>query len=493
LTVPEQARGLEVTEKKMQTILCVDDDKKNLELLEALLSPLGYTLKFSGSGDDALRQIQAETPDLILLDVMMPILSGFAVLERLRSDERTRLIPVVLLTALNAEEDRISGIEAGCDDFISKPFNKNELIARVRSLLKLGYYRRSLDEKEKFEAVIQELRDGVIVCSSDWTVVRINRSAQRYLELREGDSLLERIWGHYSVSISRELLTDLSQGHKEFDIKREATEEFKALFLEAHLDVLKNTSRELSSLVLTIRDVTQQRNESFITQDFFSLLSHKFNTPILVIQEVLDLLRTEIQSRKNLEFLASAESKLKDIHRLSQRMIYVLDVQSQGMNNVFQEDFLKNSVYKTKEKLDAQYGVVSILEKDISVQQVALWKIIVLEELMENSYKFRDKDGLRLKLTLTEDAMTFSDNGVGIPPEEQEKIYEPFYQIYNVFDGNIPGLGLGLTLVKRLVELNRGKIEVESGSQKGTTIKILFGPSAAQQGSSSPERSGRKS
>jgi hypothetical protein len=106
---------------------------------------------------------------------------------------------------------------------------------------------------------------------------------------------------------------------------------------------------------------------------------------------------------------------------------------------------------------------------------VALWKLIILEELMENAYKFRDKGGLSLKLILTEEAMTLCDNGVGIPPEEQEKIFAPFYQVYKHFHGNIPGLGLGLTLVKQLVELNKGKIEVESSIGHGAKIRILFG------------------
>ena len=103
-----------------------------------------------------------------------------------------------------------------------------------------------------------------------------------------------------------------------------------------------------------------------------------------------------------------------------------------------------------------------------------------LRDLMENSYKFREKDGVSLKLTLSEDAMILCDNGIGIPPEEQEKIFAPFYQVYKNFHGNIPGLGLGLTLVKQLVELNKGTIEVESKMGHGTKIKILFCPPSAQ-------------
>ncbi len=457
-----------------QVILCVDDDKKNLELLEALLSPRGYQLKFSGSGEDALKQIETEVPDLILLDVMMPLLSGFEVLGKLRAQEKTRLIPVVLLTALNAEEDRVRGIEAGCDDFISKPFDKSELIARVRSLLKSSYYRRSLDEKGKFEAVIQDLGEGVVVCGTDWTVTSVNRSAQRFLDLKEGVSFLDHIYAHYSVSVSREMLNDITQSQDKFDIIREATEAFKGLCLEAHRDILRDPGQTPTSVVLTLRDVTQQRNENFIVQDFMALLSHKFNTPLSVITGALDLLRPAIQEAENLKFLDVAEKKLKEIHEISRRLIYILEMQSKGMTDIYRADFLQTAVYETKEKLDARHGIKALLIKDITVTKVALWKVIALEELMENAYKFRGKDGLSLKISVAEDAMILSDNGAGIPPEEQEKIFEPFYQIYKDFHGNIPGLGLGLTLVKQLVELHKGKIELQSAMGHGTKIKIVF-------------------
>ena len=105
-----------MTETKKQIILCVDDDKKNLALLEALLAPKGYALHFAASGEEALKSVVSELPDIILLDVMMPGMSGLTVLGKLRAEERTRLLPIVLLTSLSASDDRIRWIEAGCDD-----------------------------------------------------------------------------------------------------------------------------------------------------------------------------------------------------------------------------------------------------------------------------------------------------------------------------------------------------------------------------------------
>ena len=132
-------------------ILVVDDEDVNTKLLEAYLSPRGYDVICAANGQEALSKIMVNKVDLLLLDVMMPGPNGFEITRQLRENENTRLIPIVLITALKETADRVKGIEAGCDDFISKPFDKNELLARVKTLLKLSYYRDMLDEKEKFE------------------------------------------------------------------------------------------------------------------------------------------------------------------------------------------------------------------------------------------------------------------------------------------------------------------------------------------------------
>jgi CheY-like chemotaxis protein len=94
-------------------ILVVDDEPKNLKLFEAILSPQGYLLEMAESGQAALKKVDDEPPDLILLDIMMPKMSGYEVLEKLRADEKTRLIPVVMVTALHEVEDRVKALEAG--------------------------------------------------------------------------------------------------------------------------------------------------------------------------------------------------------------------------------------------------------------------------------------------------------------------------------------------------------------------------------------------
>ena len=118
-------------------ILVVDDEPKNRKLLEALLTPRGYRVLMAENGQEALESVQTQQPDLILLDVMMPIMDGFEVCQILKDNAETRLIPVVIMTALGQTEDRIKGIEAGADDFLTKPVNRDELMARIQTSLRL--------------------------------------------------------------------------------------------------------------------------------------------------------------------------------------------------------------------------------------------------------------------------------------------------------------------------------------------------------------------
>jgi two-component system, sensor histidine kinase and response regulator len=126
------------------TILIVDDEERNIKLLKAILALESYKLKSAANGEEAFQQIAESRPDLILLDVMMPGIDGFEVCRRIRQDDKTKIIPVVMVTALQEKEHRIRAIAAGADDFISKPVDQTELILRVKSLLRIKAYHDDL-------------------------------------------------------------------------------------------------------------------------------------------------------------------------------------------------------------------------------------------------------------------------------------------------------------------------------------------------------------
>jgi class 3 adenylate cyclase/CheY-like chemotaxis protein len=147
-------------------ILVVDDVEKNVRLLADVLAARGYRTSTAFSGEAALQAIRAEPPDLVLLDIMMPGISGYDVCRAIRADERFSILPIILVTALDPSTERVKGLEAGADDFLNKPVNQAELMARVRSLLRIkslyDQVQRQKSELEQWNRTLeQRVSDGV--------------------------------------------------------------------------------------------------------------------------------------------------------------------------------------------------------------------------------------------------------------------------------------------------------------------------------------------
>ncbi len=149
------------TEKKY-TILIVDDEELNVKFLNTFLTRKGYRIVSAPTGKKALATIERELPDVVLLDAMMPEMDGFDVCKALRADERTKSLPVIMVTALHSVEDEVRALESGADDFLSKPINNLELIARLRSLLRIkdlhDLLRQSKDEVDAKNRQLLELQ-----------------------------------------------------------------------------------------------------------------------------------------------------------------------------------------------------------------------------------------------------------------------------------------------------------------------------------------------
>ena len=154
----------EKDEAGIPTVLVVDDNQENLELLQAYLEDIECETVSARDGLEALEIISGNAPDLILLDVMMPKMSGFEVCKRLKNDPNTRDIPIIMVTALNEFGDIERGIDSGTDDFISKPVNKLELLTRVRTMLKLKHLS---DKLERTLAYLSEIEKQAQITKSD--------------------------------------------------------------------------------------------------------------------------------------------------------------------------------------------------------------------------------------------------------------------------------------------------------------------------------------
>jgi CheY-like chemotaxis protein len=142
------------TKQPPSRILIADDNQQNCELLEAYLADGDYDIVFAYDGRQTLDRVAEKTPDLILLDIMMPKLSGYEVCQRLKAEPATRDVPVLMVTALNEAGDIEKAVAAGCDDFLTKPVNSLELKTRVRSLLRV---RHLINERDRLLAYVAEV------------------------------------------------------------------------------------------------------------------------------------------------------------------------------------------------------------------------------------------------------------------------------------------------------------------------------------------------
>ena len=201
--------------KNQPVILVVDDQVSNLLVLESMLLPLGYHVEMAKNGLEALKKVAENSPDLVLLDILMPLMDGFETCRKIKANPDTQNIPVVMVTALVAVEDRVKALEAGADDFLTKPVDKTEVRARVKSLLKVkayndfmkGYQQELEDEVTRQTEELREAFLGLKTASLE-TIVRLSRAAE-YKDEDTGAHVLRMC--HYAAAIARRV--GLSEEH----------------------------------------------------------------------------------------------------------------------------------------------------------------------------------------------------------------------------------------------------------------------------------------
>jgi class 3 adenylate cyclase len=271
----------------MSKILVVDDNPQNVKLLADLLAVKGYSVITAASGHEALEKIANEHPDLILLDVMMPGINGYEVCKAVRANPATAILPVVMVTALDPREERIKGLEAGADDFLSKPINQPELFARVRSLLRI----KSLHEETQRQA--REL--------SQWNHSLEQRVAEQVSQLER----LGRLKRFFSPQLAEAIVSggtdDPLQSHRRevavvFLDLRGFTAFAESSEPEEVMQVLREYHAEMGKLILE-HEGTLER----FTGDGMMIF---FNDPIVIANPAQRALLMAIAMRKRVDDLS---------------------------------------------------------------------------------------------------------------------------------------------------------------------------------------------
>ncbi|OGP68741.1 MAG: hypothetical protein A2W27_01895 [Deltaproteobacteria bacterium RBG_16_44_11] len=295
--------------KDKPVILIVDDQPQNIELLEAYLIPQGYEIIKAANGEEALGKLSGNSIDLILLDVIMPGMDGFEVTRRVRQDNNNRLLPIILVTVLWEREDRVKGIEAGCDDFISKPVDKIELLARVRSLLKvkayndlMSNYRKELEvtkifadeAREYAESVINTVREPLIALDQDLRVVSVSRSFYEVFKVNPEETMGQLIYDlgnkQWDIPKLRELLETILPQKATFD-NYEVEHDFTTIgrrIMLLNARQIKRVSGKERIILLAIEDITERRRLEILlseSEERYRRLFETANDGILLLEK----------------------------------------------------------------------------------------------------------------------------------------------------------------------------------------------------------------
>ncbi|MBM4055418.1 MAG: response regulator [Planctomycetes bacterium] len=236
----------------MAKILVADDITQNVKLLRVILTSAKYDVIEAYDGEEALHKAKTENPDLILLDVMMPKITGYEVCTKLRAEEATKNLPIVMITALHEMDDRIKGIEAGADDFISKPFNKTELLARVKSLLRTRPAAVRTDENGILDAILSNVGEGVVVVNGQWEIKNINQTARELLHIPETEQKdILAYLSQMELSTAIDVLANAQEKNTDFQITLSGGQ--ASLKVNARLTKIFDANKKLTAGVLILR------------------------------------------------------------------------------------------------------------------------------------------------------------------------------------------------------------------------------------------------
>jgi putative two-component system response regulator len=249
--------GARCVQEPPPLVLGVDDEEANLELLDAFLVGTGCAFTSARNGVEALRAIAERRPDLVLLDVVMPGLDGFEVCRRIKSDPANRLLPVVLVTSLSSVADRVEALDAGADDFLTKPIDRNELMARVLTLIRTKEVHEHLDDAEHVMsafAKIVEAKDG----ATEAHVERVARAARALGEAAglSGASLDSLYFGGIVHDIGKVGVPDAVL------MKRGPLDAAETAMMRHHVSIGVDIARELRSAVSVV-PIIRHHHERF--------------------------------------------------------------------------------------------------------------------------------------------------------------------------------------------------------------------------------------
>jgi signal transduction histidine kinase/PleD family two-component response regulator len=454
-------------------ILIVEDSATQAAQIKYLLESHHYKTEIACDGQQALVWLSKHKPSLVISDIVMPEMNGFELCEKIKSDERTENIPVILLTSLFDPDEVIEGLSCGADSFITKPYNKEYLVSNIKKIL------------------AEKVTPG---SGRDALGIEINYGGKKRLIRTGQQKVIKLLLSIYQGAIYQN--NELIQTRDELKILNERLEDL----VEERTKELKKDEEKIrafnAELEQRIRERTVQLDAANKAKsEFLANMSHEIRTPMNAVLGYAELLGFMVEDKTQRNYIESIKSSgrslltlINDILDLSKIEAGKLElkfeyVNSQAFFSEFEQIFsLRLSEKGLKFILDISSGT----PEGIYIDDARLRQIIL--NLIGNAVKFTEKGSIRLKVYTENPQMIkyskgkieefidliieVTDTGVGISQEMRTEIFNPFVQGQGHSIKKYGGTGLGLAITQRLVQLMNGTIELDSLLNKGSSFKI---------------------
>ena len=485
------------TMKERYTILVVDDEKVIRDGCSLILKPEGYRVATAENGQQALDILSQEPVHVVLCDLKMPVMGALEVLEKMGVQYPD--IPVIIITGHGTVDDAVECMKKGAYDFVTKPFRLEHLTLCVRRALekqRLASQARELEEERarnlytlaleqsRMHTIVNCMGDGVLVTNRDLEVVLVNAALYHLLGLG-GPSPPAPLDAFIQDETMREAIQSLVSIPEE---TRTISQELccDRLHLRALSAAFHGPDHQILGTVTVFHDVTSFKELDEMKDDFVRMVSHELRSPISAIKlqqaVILEGLAGELTAKQR-ELISRAQLRLQGLLDLINDLLDVAKMEA-GFRHFEQVpvqlpeilveivEFLEAqaNVQRVKLKLETAPGLPAILADRRGIEEV-------FTNLIANAINYSPHGGdVTISIQPQGDFLEarVGDQGIGIEPEELPKIFDKFYRVKSPQTRQVIGTGLGLPIVKSVVEAHRGSIEVESQVGVGSTFRVLL-------------------
>lgn len=478
------------------TILIVDDEEKIREACRRVLSSQGFGVLDAENGRIALDLMAREKVDILLLDLKMPVMDGESVLEVAHAQYPD--LPVIIITGHGTIDTAVECMKKGADDFITKPFHIRQFMVTVNRAadkkrleekarqFELENIRNLYDlnlEKSRLRTIIHCLANGVMVTNRNLEVVLHNPALCRILKLPmdlRTPTPLETIVGDPALI---DTLRKIQQGScpAEGTVSQEFTAGDRAL--RSISAPALDQDQVVTGTVTAFEDITVFKQLDQMKSDFLNMVAHELRSPLSSIRQLVQVLSEGLAGPledKQADYLSRVQKQIDNLLDLIRDLLEISKAEGGVLlrervpTNL--EDILK-SIASTMEVRAREQGIEFHYEckdlRPVLVDPNGMEE--VLNNLIGNAINYSPHGG-RVSVTLTgfPDAVEIvvSDTGIGIPSEELDKIFDKFYRVKDPRTRHVTGSGLGLSLVKSVLDAHHGRIEVTSVPHQGTTFRV---------------------